>query len=223
MYNVIDICLRNITKVYIIIVGGSMIRQNLSNWFLSLSVMEQIYFWLAAVATLFLIVQIILMCCSSFGGDVDLDGDGDIDVDGDSGVSIFTVKSITAFFAVGGWTGLLTCALASEKLQWLSIITAFIAGAAAMAVVVVTIRAILKLQCNGAVQTDKLVGLNATVYVSVPPSRSGHGKVTLTAQGRYMEFDALTDEQEKLPIDETVRITSFEGDCLIVNKLENKN
>ena len=68
-------------------------------WFKSLSVMEHIFFWLGIVSTVFLIIQIILLCISGFGGDLDIDGDGDIDVDTDSGVSIFTVKSITAFFA----------------------------------------------------------------------------------------------------------------------------
>lgn len=191
------------------------------NWFKGLSVLEQVYFWLAVVATLFLIVQIILMCCSSFGDDIDVDGDGLLDGDGDSGVSIFTVKSITAFFAVGGWAGLLTCAITSDKLQWLSIFVALIAGGAAMAVVVLTIRAMLKLQCNGAVQTEKLVGQRATVYVSVPPQRSGRGKITLNAQGRFMELDAVTDSDERLAVDEIVEIVSTENECTVVKRVEN--
>lgn len=191
----------------------------MGEWFMGLSVMEQIYFWLGIVATLFLIVQIILMCCSSFGGDVDLDGDGDIDVDGDSGVSIFTVKSVTAFFAVGSWAGLLVCALVPDNLQWTSIFAALILGAAAMAVVVVAIRSMQKLQCNGAVQPEKLVGQTATVYVSVPPLRSGRGKITLNAQGRYMELDAVTDSEERLAVDEVVEITATENDFTVVRRV----
>ena len=191
----------------------------MKEWFENLSVMEHVYLWIGVVATVFLIVQIILLCCTSFGGDIDLDGDGDIDVDSDSGVSIFTVKSITAFFAVGCWAGLLTCALTSGKLQWLSIPVALISGSAAMAVVVLAIRAMLKLQCNGAVQTQKLVGLNATVYVSIPPSRSGRGKITLNAQGRYMELDAVTDCDERLAVDEVVEIISTENECTVVGRI----
>ena len=191
----------------------------MKDWFLGLSIMEQIYFWLGVVSTVFLIVQIILMCCSSFGGDVDLDGDGDLDVDSDSGVSIFTVKSITAFFAVGSWAGLLVCAVASEKLQWLSVIVAIFAGSAAMAVVVLTIRAMLKLQCNGAVQTDKLIGMTATVYVSVPPSRSGRGKITLNAQGRFMELDAVTEDDERIAVDESVEIVATDNECTVVKRI----
>ena len=188
-------------------------------WLKSLSVLEHIYFWLGIVSTIFLIIQIALMCFSSFGGDVDVDGDGDIDVDPDSGVSIFTVKSITAFLAVGSWAGLLTCTLASDKLQWLSVIIAIIAGAAAMAVVVLAIRGMMKLQCNGALQSEKLVGMKATVYVAIPSARSGRGKITLNAQGKLMELDAVTDCEEKLAVDETVEIISTENDCTVVKRL----
>ena len=192
----------------------------MKEWFLNLSVMEQIFFWLGIVSTLFLIVQIVLMCLSSFGGDVDIDGDGDIDVDADSGVSIFTVKSITAFFAVGSWAGLLTCAVASEKLQWLAIPVALISGAAAMSVMVLLLRAIVKLQCNGAFEIEKIIGQQATVYVSIPPSRSGRGKITLNAQGRFMELDAVTDCESRLAVDEVVEIVSSESECTVVRRIE---
>lgn len=192
----------------------------MKEWFTNLSVMEQIFFWLGIVSTLFLIVQIVLMCLSSFGGDVDIDGDGDIDVDTDSGVSIFTVKSVTAFFAVGSWAGLLTCALASDKLQWLAIIVALLAGAAAMAVMVVLLRAIVKLQCNGAFEIEKIIGQQATVYVSVPPARSGRGKITLTAQGRFMELDAVTDLDTRIAVDEIVEIVSSENECTVVRRVQ---
>lgn len=186
-------------------------------WFKSLTVLEHIYFWLGIISTLFLIVQIIMMCFSSFGGDAD--GDVDTDIDVDSGISIFTVKSLTAFFAVGSWSGLLTCSLASENLQWLSVIIAIIAGAIALTLVAVALHALKKLQCNGAVQYDKLVGQRATVYVSVPPSRSGRGKITLNAQGKFMEVDAVTDETEKLTVDEVVEIVSTENECTVVKKI----
>lgn len=191
----------------------------MKEWFLSLQWFEHVYLWLGVASTLFLIVQIILMCVSSFGGDVDLDGDGEIDVDVDSGVSIFTAKSITAFFAVGSWTGLLVCALASDKLQWLSIIVAIIAGLIAAAAVVLLMRAIMKLQSNGILETEKLIGKRAVVYVSIPASRSGRGKITLDAQGKFMELDAMTEDAEKLACDTAVEIISTEGECAIVKKV----
>ena len=45
------------------------------DWLKNLSVMEHIFFWLGIVSTLFLIIQIIMLCVSGFGGDIDIDGD----------------------------------------------------------------------------------------------------------------------------------------------------
>ena len=191
----------------------------MKEWFTNLSVMEQIFFWLGIVSALFMIVQIILMCLSSFGGDVDLDGDGDIDVDTDSGVSIFTVKTITAFFALGSWAGFLTCTLVPESLHWLSIIVALFVGTLAMIGMALLLRAILKLQCNGAFQIEKTVGKQATVYVSIPPSRSGRGKITMNAQGRFVELDAVTDTDTRLAVDEVVEIVSTDNECAVVRRI----
>ncbi|MCD8372764.1 MAG: hypothetical protein LUD27_05645 [Clostridia bacterium] len=187
-------------------------------WYNALSILGKVYLWIAAVATALLIIQIIMLLFSSFGGDLDVDGDGDIDVDTDSGVSIFTLKSITAFFAVGCWAGLLTCSLVSDNLQWISILVAVAAGGVAMMSVAFIIRAMLKLQCNGAVDYDKLVGSKATVYVSIPPARSGRGKVTLTTQGKYMEVDAVTEDEARIACDQVVEITSIENECTVVKR-----
>ena len=184
-------------------------------WYSTLTVLEQVYFWLGIVATVFLIIQIVMLCFTSYGGDVDLDGDGDIDVDMDSGVSIFTVKSLTAFFAVGSWAGLLTCALIADNLQWVSAIVALVSGAAAFALVVLLMRFIYKMQSSGTFQPEKLVGRRATVYVSVPEKRSGRGKITLNAQGKFMELDAMTDG-ERLSVDDPGEIVATENECMLV-------
>ena len=188
-------------------------------WYKGLSVLEQVYFWIALAASVFLIIQIIILCFSSFGGDTDLDGDGEIDVDVDSGVSLFTVKSLTAFFAIGGWAGLLTASLVAENLQWLSIIVALVAGGAAWVGVYFALRGIAKMQCNGILQTEKLVGQRATVYVSIPAARSGRGKITLEAQGKFTELDAVTDG-ERISVDEVVEIIATQNECTVVRKVE---
>ena len=61
--------------------------------------------------------------------------------------------------------------------------------------------------------------MKATVYVAIPSARSGRGKITLNAQGKFMELDAVTDCEEKLAVDETVEIISTENDCTVVKRL----
>ena len=190
-------------------------------WFNSLSALEKTYFIIACVASVFLIIQILFMV---FGGDGDADADGDIDGDGasdgggDSGVTPFSGKGIVAFFAVGGWTGLLM--LSYDVHVAVSVIVSLVAGGAALVAVWLILRSILKLQDNGTLVMEKIVGKTATVYVSIPPKRSGRGKVTMTAQGRFTELDAVSDEEERIPVDETVEVVEVVGDCLIVKRKE---
>ncbi len=186
----------------------------MTEWFNALSVLSKVFFIIGVIAGVALIIQVILMCISPLS-DLDIDGDGDIDVDLDSGISIFTVKSLTAFFAVGSWVGLLMCSFGDIH-EAICILVAVVSGAAAMSVVVLVMRFMLKLQCDGAIVMENLIGKEATVYVSIPQNRDGRGKITLTAQGKFMELDAVTDCDERLKVDQTVVITAVENDCTVV-------
>lgn len=185
-------------------------------WFLSLTPSEKTYFIIAVIASIFLVVQIIMMLFS-LGGDFDVDNVFDGDVDTDSGLSIFTVKSLTAFFALGGWCGFVSQTFMVDNI-WAPIIIAVVTGSAALLGVAFAMRAVAKMQCSGNIVKGNLVGATATVYVSIPQNRSGRGKITLTAQGRYMEIDAVTDG-DRIPVDSKVEITEYSDDFAVVKKL----
>ena len=186
------------------------------DWFLALTAAEKTYFIIAVIASIFLIVQIVIMLFSLGGGDFDVDDVFDGDVDTDSGLSIFTIKSMTAFFALGGWCGFVAQTFMEDNI-WAPILIAVATGTAALFGVAFTMRGIAKLQNSGNIVKSKLVGATATVYVSIPENRSGRGKITLTAQGRYMELDAVTDG-ERIPVDSSVEITAYSEDFAVVTK-----
>ena len=79
-------------------------------WFKDFGGLEWAYFVIACLGTLLLVVQVILMLVGAGDGgpdfDTDTDGDGAFDSHTDTGLSLFSVKGLTAFFAIGGWTGL---------------------------------------------------------------------------------------------------------------------
>ena len=154
------------------------------------------------------------MLFSLGGGDFDVDDVFDGDVDTDSGLSIFTIKSMTAFFALGGWCGFVAQTFMEDNI-WAPILIAVATGTAALFAVAFTMRGIAKLQNSGNIVKSKLVGATATVYVSIPENRSGRGKITLTAQGRYMEIDAVTDGG-RIPVDTVVEICEYSDDFAVV-------
>lgn len=185
-------------------------------WFNNLTPAEKTYFIIAIIASVFLVVQIIMMLFSLGGGDFDLDDVFDGDVDTDGGLSIFTIKSMTAFFALGGWCGFVSQTFMPDNI-WAPILIAVGTGTVALFGVAFAMRGIARLQCSGNIVKAKLVGSTATVYVSIPENRSGRGKITLTAQGKYMEIDAVT-EGERIPVDTVVEIVEYENDFAVVAK-----
>lgn len=197
----------------------------MSAWFASLSGLEIAYFIIACIGTLALLIQIILMIIGA-GGDADMDMDTDTDGDGsfdshtDTGVSLFTLKGLTAFFAIGGWTGMLM--LSYNINVGISVAVSVVAGLVAYFVVWGLIRLVLRLQEDGTADYSTAIGKEATVYVSIPANRSGRGKVTLILQGRFTEADAVTDEEEKIPVDAAVEITGMAGDAYLVKTTKKK-
>ena len=190
-------------------------------WLKSLSGLEIAYFIVACIGTLALLIQIILMIVGAGGdGDLDLDtdadADGDLDSHTDTGVSLFTLKGLTAFFAIGGWTGMLM--LSYDIHVGITVAVSVVAGLAAYFVVWGLIRLMLRLPEDGTLDFASAVGKEATVYVSIPANRGGRGKITLVLQGRYTELDAVTDESERIPVDSAVEIVDKAGDAFVVRK-----
>lgn len=198
-------------------------RTVVMNWYNSLTTPEKIYFYIAIVGSVLLVVQIILMLCS-FGGGADADGDADFGGDGEFdspdgglGISLFTLKGITSFLAIGGWVGLLVLQINQKNIA-LSIILALVCGMVSMVLVALAMKGISKLQSDGTVDKEKLIGKEATVYVSIAPNRTGRGKITLTAQGAYTELDAVTDEETRIGVDERVVVVSAGVDYMVVKR-----
>ena len=78
------------------------------------------------------------------------------------------------------------------------------------------------MQNSGTLEKEKLIGKEASVYVSVPPARTGRGKITLTAQGAYTELDAVTDDENRIAVDETVVISEAGVDYMVVKRVGKK-
>ena len=191
------------------------------DWLKSLSGLEIAYFIIACIGTVALLIQIVMMLIGAGGEadadfDTDTDGDGSLDTHTDTGVSLFTVKGLTAFCAIGGWTGMLM--LSYDVGVAITVPVSVVAGLAAYFIVWALIRLVLKLQEDGTLNYASAIGQTATVYVSIPASRTGRGKITLVLQGRYTELDAVTDETERIPVDCAVEITEQAGDAFVVRK-----
>lgn len=190
----------------------------------SLSLLSKILFCTGIATTAILLIQIILLIIgfagNAFGdGDFDVDGDGDIDMDdvGGSGVGLFTVKGLVAFFSLGSWTGFAMDVSGCHEALTIGI--SVLVGIVALIGVGFLYKALNKLQSNGTLNMSNAVGKNAEVYLTIPASNSGVGKVTLEVQERYIEVNARTLKEESLPTGSIVKVVDIVNGELIVEKI----
>ena len=199
-------------------------------WWQSLSVISQIFACVAIPTSLVLLIQTVLMligigadALDGADADLDLDGDGvldqefmDPDPSGLDGLRIFTVRGVIAFAVVFGWVGLVmdTAGVA----LWLTIVVATAAGAAMMVLLAVMMRAVMRLRSDGTLDNRNALGVSGRVYLTVPASRTGEGKVNVLLQGSYVERDAVTDEAAEIPTGCEVVVTGLSGQTTLVVK-----
>ena len=202
-------------------------------WWESLTALERVFACVAIPATLLLLIQLVTTLIGLGGqeGDTDgpdLDGDGvpdgvDLDLDGDGvpdepyetpgdgevhhdgfNLRLFSFRGIVAFCAVYGW-GALAISRAGHPLL-VALLVGLILGLGAMLLVAVTMQLFVRLQTDGTVDTANAVGLTGEVYLSVPASRTGEGKVNVVIQEKMTECAAVTDEEESIPTGRAVTV-----------------
>ncbi len=187
-----------------------------------LGLIGQIYFVLGCVASVLLLIQFIMLLIGFAGdGDIDIGGDGgpDFDGDADGGIGIFTLKGLVGFFAIGGWVGV-ACVMGGLKDGW-TIVVSIICGLVAFVAIGFAYKAIRKLQADGAIDNRNAIGKVAEVYLKVPAKGEGHGKLSIVIQGKLVEMDAVTDEEEPIPTGKEVKVIGLVGGaCKVSSDLD---
>ena len=208
-------------------------------WWNSLGLASQIFYCMAIPATLILLIQTILMFLGIEGdgegeiGDMadgtpddlpDMDGpDGvfegeglseDFDPNGFDGLRVFTVRGIVAFFVVFGWVGVVMDGAGVGLPITLLVSTA--CGAVIMVLLAFLLRAVMRLRSDGNTDNRNAIGVSGKVQLTIPPARSGEGKVHLMLQGAYVERGAVTDETEPIPTGSEVVVVGLSGQTDLV-------
>ncbi len=169
------------------------------------------------------------------GGDVDMPHDVHLDdghagdIDHETGnldhhstwlfgvISIRTVVAAVTMFGLVGMAALSAMEPAKGAvLPYLyAIVLAVGGGAAAMFGVHFVMRSLYKLGADGKVRTQNALGRTATVYLPIPASGDGSGKIQIRMQGRLVELAATTDVAQTLPTGSTVRVVGVIGGATV--------
>lgn len=157
----------------------------------------------------------------SDGSDIDALSDGaDGSNPSDMGtMQFFSVQGVITFLTVFSWSGIIIYGTTGNIP--LAIIAGFLLGAAAMFGVAKLLQLSRKLAQNGTLNMNNLLGAAGTVYLVIPASGNGHGKVSVTVGERLVEFDAITEEDTALTDGTNVRVTDIRsGNMLVVERTD---
>ncbi len=203
-------------------------------WWNSLGLASQIFYCIAVPSTLILLIQTVLMF---LGFDDDVEGAFDIDspdtdvgdgVFGEDGITdvsdvagieslhVFTFRGILAFLVVFGWVGIVMQSAEVELFITIPVATVF--ATIMMVAVAYLFKAVMRLKSNGVADNRNAVGAAGKVYLTIPPSRTGEGKVNVMLQGSYVERNAVTDETEAIPTGSEIVVLGTSGEASLVVK-----
>lgn len=199
----------------------------MSEWWISLGNAGQVFACIAIPATVMLIIQMVLTLfgLSNDGLDADSDADGidDASVDSDFGeadLHLFTLRGIIAFFSVLGWMGMICCGL--DIGLPLTIVISVAAGLGAMLLIAFIMKWLMNLQYDGTEDIKDALGVSGTVYLRIPPARTGKGKINAIIQGKLSEKSAVTDEETVIERGEEVTVIGISGEETLIVRRKNK-
>ena len=202
-----------------------------NSWWGGLSAFVKAFYIIAVSSSLILLIQLIIAMFgfgdsgSSDMGDSSGGDGGDIGDSGDSGsgevgagLRVFTVQTVISFLVTFGWSGV-AFGSGSNPMPWpLAFVLALIIGSATLLGVAKLMQFMMKLQSSGNIDVKNAIGLIGEVYIPVPANEGGMGKVNVTVQGRFGEYNAVTKDAELLKTGTFVKVVGVADTTLIVEK-----
>ncbi len=179
-------------------------------WWDGLNFELQIYYGIAIIAMASMLIQLLL----SFFMGMD-DGHADLGAgDHPSGLSIFSVRGVTAFFLGFGWSGVICTKAGLGTL--LTVAISLGVGGALMVAILFMMLTVLRMQSSGTLNYDNAIGQIGTVYVTVPPGQRAGGQIETLIQGRLVTAEALQRGTEPIAPGTKVRVVEKIGGSTLV-------
>ena len=195
----------------------------IATWWAELSLVMKILWGVTLTASLVFIIQSIL---TFVGADMDSDFDVDVDtsMDGadlsniDGGANLYTFRNFVNFILGFGWSAiLLQDSVPSVPLR---VVLSVLIGLALVAAVMYLFKWLAGMQQSGNINLQRAAaGCEGKVYLTIPASRNGSGKVQITINGAVREYDAVTESETPLKTGTSIRVVdALDANTLLVEE-----
>lgn len=136
----------------------------------------------------------------------------------DSSASVFTFRSILAFFGGFGWSGVLAMEFGLSVVQ--SFLVSIPVGLFFMLLTYGVLLFLLTMSASGSLDYANAIGETGEVYIAIPPNREGAGKVRVRVQGRLKTVSAYNASDTKAETHSRVRVVDqIDSSTLLVKPL----
>ena len=182
-----------------------------------MTLFEKIYWVVAIVAS---VILIILLLLTFIGGELDdIDGDVDAEIDGDTGIEFqfLSFKNLVGFFTIFGWSGI--ACLDSGLSNAVTVIISVVCGLLMMFAMASLFYYLGKLQSSGTLRLKNALHQIGEVYLTIGANRSRIGKVSINVQGTLRELEALTDENIELKQSDVVIVKEVTANGILIVEL----
>lgn len=189
----------------------------MKEFFANMDSAQQFYWYIAIGASVIFIIQTIM---TFIGADADTGVDADFDgnLEGsDSPFQLFSLRNLINFLLGFGWTGVALYNVIPNTI--LLGVVAFLVGILFIAVFFFIMKALMKLSEDNSFKIEDTIGKTADVYLTIPPSRSGKGKIFISIKGSTHELYAITTSIDEIKNGALVKVIAIEGDLLVVSPL----
>lgn len=185
-------------------------------FFDSMEPLLRTFWYIALPASLFFLIQTIMTFVgmdSSDGASADFDSD----LSGtDTPFQLFSLRNLVNFTLGFGWGGICFWNYIDNHII-LTLVALFI-GSLFVIGFFLAIRQIQKLAEDNSFKISDTLNKTASVYLSIPASKSGLGKIQISVKGSTHELNAMT-EGDKIETGSTVKVIRCEGEIVFVEKL----
>lgn len=193
----------------------------MTEWWTSLDLFLKILWCLAiSSSTIFIIETILTFVGIDGGGDFDMDTDiPDGSFEAEPSMNLYTFRNLVNFLLGFSWTAILL--RDSISATWLLMLLSVVFGAALVAAVMYLFKWLSKMQQSGNIDVSKsAAGCIGKVYLTIPASRGGAGKVQITINNSVREYDALTDSDSDLKTGASIKvIEALDPSTLLVEEI----
>lgn len=166
---------------------------NLMQWFQSLETTQQFYWLVALLGTVVFFFQTILTIIgldAMDGVDADFDVADGSTMDTGGAMSLFSIRSLVNFMVGFGWAGVTLHSSINSTL--LLTVVAFAVGVGFGAMYPFMMSKLRRLEKTSNLGIADSLGKQADVYLRIPASGEGRGKVQVSLGGSIHEYDAVS-------------------------------